>query len=127
MTLGRDFEKQDAQTEQLVPHVDVVCCDMKVFENCISEGIGNVPSIQLHHEESKNEQGHDDQVSSTWSTVVPRDGEILSSRRCFLCRRPITVHRGIGLEDIFGKIELWVLLMIDSKNVLQLSVLSVDF
>jgi len=42
--------------------------------------------------------------------------EVLSSRGSFLFRSPVSMNRGIRLDYFFGKIELRMLLMIDSKD-----------
>ena len=52
------------------------------------------------------------------------DEDVLSSRRSFLFGSPVTVHRGIRLDHFFRKIKLRMLLMIDSKDMSRLRVLS---
>jgi len=53
---------------------------MKVLEECVGKGIGDVASIQLHHEEPKNNQWHDDEVGSTWSIAIDEGGTFVSRK-----------------------------------------------
>jgi len=68
--VGWDFEEKNAHAEKLVSGVDVIGRDTEIFDNCISQGIGDVATVQLHHEESENKEWQNDEINPAISFTM---------------------------------------------------------